>query len=197
MSHLVAELERHAALRSLAQSKLTGSADDASASASAALSVLYDLASSPATASDALRLLHELQVHQVELDLQAEELRGSRVELETALRRQTQLYDFAPVGCFTVDAGTVLHELNLAGAKLLGVSRDELLGQALDSFVAPQGVQLLHGMIARLNAGSTSERAAFAVRPREGGPRNVQAYVHPDPAGGAFLVALVDLSDSA
>ena len=67
-------------LRSRAVSMLTAQRVPASRppSASEALKVLHDLAASPATAADALALLHELQVHQVELDLQAEALRESR-----------------------------------------------------------------------------------------------------------------------
>ena len=55
-------------------------------------------------------MLHELQVHQVEVDLQDEELRRSRLELETSLNRQVQLYDYAPVGYLTVDCKAVLRE---------------------------------------------------------------------------------------
>jgi hypothetical protein len=82
-------------LRHRATSRLSAGAGATRApvSASNALAVLHDLASSPETAADALALLHELQVHQVELDLQADELRESRAGLETALRRQTDLYD--------------------------------------------------------------------------------------------------------
>ena len=103
---------------------------------SAALGVLHQLASSPATADDALALLHELQVHQVEIELQAEELQGTRVELETALQRQLQLYDAAPAGLFTLDADGTLYEINLTGANLLGMGRDELVGRALSGFLA-------------------------------------------------------------
>jgi hypothetical protein len=79
----------------------------------------------PANRTDALTLLHELQVHQVELDLQAQELHESRAELESTLRRQIELYDHQPVGCFAVDSRCILHELNLTGADMLGVARDE------------------------------------------------------------------------
>ncbi len=93
-------------------------------SASGALAVLHDLAASPETAADALALLHELQVHQVEVDLQAEALSESRVELETALHRQIELYDALPVGCFTIDRALVVHDLNRTGAAILGIGRD-------------------------------------------------------------------------
>src|ERR1700679_1938271 len=89
----------HAALRARAVVRLTGTegSHESWMKASAASQVLHDLASSPSTAAAAMALLHELQVHQVEVDLQDEELRRSCAELESTLTRQIQLYDFAPV----------------------------------------------------------------------------------------------------
>jgi len=154
--------------------------------------VLHELASSPSTAADALALLHELQVHQVELDLQAEELRASRLELEAALRRQIQLYESAPVGCFTIDLGGALRELNLAGAALLGCERDALLGQSLSGFLAPYSARALRTMLASVSAGHHGEACELQLIRREGGSRKVYATVDADPAGSAFLVALMD-----
>jgi hypothetical protein len=82
--------ESQADLRLRALQRLTGNngSHDARLNGSAAFQVLHDLASSPSTGAAALALLHELQVYQVELDLQDEELRRSRAELEAALTRQ-------------------------------------------------------------------------------------------------------------
>jgi PAS domain-containing protein len=185
------------ALRLRAVSYLNGRTDaqDPRASASTALGVLHDLASSPETAADALALLHELQVHQVELDLQAEELRSTRAELEAALTRQTQIYDCAPVGCFTLDRLGVLCELNLAGARLLGGEREALLGRPLDGFLAPAARPALQSMLARAAAGSGGSARALPLQPADGVPRRVQAAVAADPAGPGFLVALTELGD--
>ena len=81
-------------LRMRAIARLTGHSDpkDTRANSAAALAILHELASSPATAADSLKLLHELQVHQVELDLQNEELTASQRALEDALREQTILF---------------------------------------------------------------------------------------------------------
>lgn len=166
---------------------------DVAVSAAAALGVLHELASSPATAEDALTLLHELQVHQVELELQAEELRNSRAELEATLQRQVQLYDAAPVGYFTVDRRDVLHELNLPGAALLGSDRDKLLGRNLDAFLAAHSARALQAMLARIDAGSRAEAGALELAARDGASRVVQASVRADPAGGRYFVVLMDL----
>jgi PAS domain S-box-containing protein len=84
---------------------------------------------------DQVRLLHELQVHQIELEMQNQELRESRGELEAALARYTELYDFAPVGYLTLTFDGVIVEANLTGAKLLGIQRRNLMRKRFTSFV--------------------------------------------------------------
>lgn len=155
-----------------------------------ALAALHALAISPATAADALALLHELQVHQVELDLQAEELQDSRAELEAALDRQVELHDFQPVGCFSVDAQLVIREANLRGANMLGVARDTAPGLGLDSFFGADSARALRDLIAgtaEQACGPLAWRQAAAARPA------VRARVAPDPSGSGFLVALMSV----
>src|SRR5262245_32500195 len=65
-------------------------------------------------------LLHELRVHQLELELQNEELRTARGEQELALSRYTELFDFAPIGYATLRADHTLQDINHAGCQLLG-----------------------------------------------------------------------------
>ncbi|HTA88334.1 MAG TPA: ATP-binding protein [Polyangiaceae bacterium] len=83
------------------------------------------------------RLLHELRVHQIELEMQNEELRVSRAEVEAGLKRYTDLYDFAPVGYLTLSPEGTIRELNLPAARVLGRERSRLLGGRLQSFVSP------------------------------------------------------------
>jgi len=163
--------------------------------AAAALGVLYELASSPSTAESALTLLHELQVHQVELDLQDEELRRSRAELETTLARQIQLYDSAPLAYLTVDRGTAVRELNLTAAGMLGSERDPLLGRTLDSFLEPRSARALHTMLDRLTDGAPRGVCALQLVAPHGMPRNVYASATRDPDGRHFLVAFVDVAE--
>ncbi|MBS1157829.1 MAG: hypothetical protein H6R15_248 [Proteobacteria bacterium] len=77
----------------------------------------------PATPWDNERMLHELQVHQVELEMHNEELRHAYGEADALREKYADIYDFAPVGYFTLDAHGVILQLNLAGAILLGVKR--------------------------------------------------------------------------
>ncbi len=86
--------------------------------------------------TDARRALHELQVHQIELEVQNEELRKTRDEMEAGLGKYTDLYDFAPVGYFSLDEASRIMEVNLTGSLLLGVERSRLLHRCLDNFIA-------------------------------------------------------------
>jgi len=186
-------------LRQRALSRLTGNSDpqDTRANSSAALAVLHDLASSPATAADSLKLLHELQVHQVELDLQEEELRRSVAELEAALYRQVQLYDSAPAGCFTVDRSMALCELNRTAARLLGFDLDAVLGRALDSFLEPDSSRALHAALTRVAEGAKWEGCELRFVARDGVSQIAHASVGPDPAGQRFLIACVEVRQPA
>jgi signal transduction histidine kinase len=84
---------------------------------------------------DSQRLVHELEVHQIELEMQNTELREARDELEAALEKYADLYDFAPVGYFTLDRDTTILAANLTGATLLGVERSLLIGRLFGLFV--------------------------------------------------------------
>jgi PAS domain S-box-containing protein len=93
-----------------------------------------DVAAMPVT--DVQKLVHELQVHQIELEMQNDELRRTQAELEAARDRYVDLYDFAPTGHLTLDKRGTIVEANLRVATMLGVGRNKLLGQPLVRFIA-------------------------------------------------------------
>lgn len=92
----------------------------------------------PAEVEDAQRMLHELQVHQIELEMQNDELQDSRNEMEVLLEKYTDLYDFAPTGYFALNEQGCILEVNLTGASLLGIDRSLLISQCLARFVTPK-----------------------------------------------------------
>ena len=87
------------------------------------------------TDADVRKLAHELQVHQIELEMQNEELRKSQQELEDSRDKYSRLYDFAPIGYFTISDDGVIMEANLTGAKMLGVERSHLINKPLCVFI--------------------------------------------------------------
>jgi len=90
----------------------------------------------PRAVDETQRVLHELQVHQVELEMQNEELCQARAEMETLLEKYTDLYEFAPVGYFTLDRKGTILAVNLTGAGLLGIVRSRLKSRHFGNFVA-------------------------------------------------------------
>lgn len=186
-----------ASLRERAQTRFTraGSLTGTHVSATAALRVLLDLASSPGTAADALALLHELQVHQVELDLQAEELHSTRNELETAFARQVQLFNAAPAAYCVVDKQTRLHQVNATGALWLGNTREALHGQRLDLFLSPSSRDALRDLLVLVEQGRTTQSCTLVLQMPGTTPRTVCASACLDPAGTDFLLVLCAMAD--
>src|SRR5512140_273395 len=79
--------------------------------------------------ADAAKLVHELQVHQIELEMQNEELLLARGELEAALARYSDLYEFAPIGYFTLGRDGNIRKVNLTGARQTGLERARIDGR--------------------------------------------------------------------
>ena len=82
------------------------------------------------------RTLHELRVHQIELEMQNEELRRAQVELGTSRSRYFDLYELAPVGYFTIRELGLILEANLTASQLLGLARKSLVNQSISQFIA-------------------------------------------------------------
>ena len=80
-------------------------------------------------------LVHELQVHQIELEMQNDELRRSQISLEEANRKYSDFYDFAPVGFLTLDESGLIREVNLTAASQLGVTRRYLVDKPFRFFI--------------------------------------------------------------
>jgi PAS domain-containing protein len=195
MSQLTETSSYLSGLRERATTQLTNGirSDLSRTSTSEAMGVLFKLASSPSTAGDALALLHELQVHQVELELQHEELRRSRVELENDLVRQTTRIERAPAAFLVIDDATVLCDINLAGARLLGAARSDLLGRPLSRDLSTSsGIQLLK-MLLQARNGAVPETCELQWSPQGGVVRKLLATVDKDASTGRFVVVLLAL----
>jgi PAS domain S-box-containing protein len=95
-------------------------------------------------------LIHELRVHQIELEMQNDELRHIQGELEKTRDRYSHLYDFAPLGYFTVSEKEIIEEVNLTGATLLGIERRALIGKPFFRFVCRDNQDIFYKFRQRL-----------------------------------------------
>lgn len=114
--------------------------------------------------TDVKRLLHELQVHQIELEMQNHELRRAYDTAETALKKYTMLYDFSPMGYFTLDAESVICELNFTGAELLGERHFSLVNSNFKFFVAEHSLPVFNSFISKLYTGNAKESCEVKLR---------------------------------
>ena len=106
--------------------------------------------STSSTPEEMQRFIHELTVHQIELEMQREELARSRIELEASLDRYTELYDFAPLGYLTIDQSSKILAANLTATNMLGVARSQLLGIPLKLFFVPEDYVVVDAFIDKL-----------------------------------------------
>ncbi|MBI5443396.1 MAG: PAS domain-containing protein [Deltaproteobacteria bacterium] len=154
-------------------------------------------AASPRTGNeaDALRLLHELQVHQVELELQNAELERTRDEFEATLERYTDLYDFAAVGYLTLSRDGGIYSANLAGAALLGVPRARLLGRRFGVFLPLAQRPGFDAFLSRTLADTQRESCEVTLEPNGGGKRVVRVEATASPSGMECRAALLDVTE--
>lgn len=131
--------------------------------------------SAPArTLADTQRLVHELQVHQIELEMQNEELQESREQVEAGLERYTDLYDFAPVGYLTLGRDGAIRQVNLTASLLLGVERAQLAGRRLGIFLGEPERTGFNAFLKKVFASQAKEICESALRDEGKGPRQVQ-----------------------
>ena len=124
----------------------------------------------PSTEAENQRLVHELRVHQIELELQNEELREIQARLERSMERYADFYDFAPVGYFTLTDDGTIQELNLAGAALLGQERFRLIDRRFGLFVSAEARPAFNAFLDRALAAASGENCEIAIDRGEGAP---------------------------
>src|SRR5262249_9562871 len=139
--------------------------------------------------------LHELEVHQVELEIQNDKLKLAQRELETNLQRYTELFDFAPIGYATLGADGTVREINHAGASLIGRERGILAGRRFETFVADGDRKTFAGLLIGALGGDLSKCEMELLRPAQ-----APVWVRVTATGVArseptVLVAFVDVTE--
>src|SRR3989339_1630651 len=120
-------------------------------------------------------LVHELQVHQIELEMQNDALHQSQISLEEANRKYSDFYDFAPVGFLTLNESGLIREVNLTAASQLGVTRRHLVDKPFRFFIEVEDRNRFHLYLRRVF--------------QEPGPQPGEIKLH-QPDGGSFFARL-------
>ena len=154
-------------------------------------------------ARSAEELLHELQVHQIELEMQNEALRQSQMALAESRDRYVDLYEFAPVGYLTVGAGGKIEEINLTGVSLLRGERKKLLQTYFLSLVVAEDQHRWVRHVRELKREDGQDGVILALQRRDGTLFHAKldcAFTHDESArqagaSSAVRIAMSDVSD--
>ena len=151
-------------------------------------------AGDPATPAETHRLVHELQVHQIELELQNEELERARTEVEEGLSRYTDLYEFAPVGYLTLNREGEIRQVNLTGARLLGLERAHLVGKRLAILVDADSRPAFNAFLTKVFETGSKESCEVVVRPELASPFAVEFAATSASGGKECRVVATDIT---
>jgi len=146
--------------------------------------------------TDVRKLLHELQVHQIELEMQNEELRQANEKAETALKKYTMLYDSAPMGYFTLDSDGSICDLNFTGAELLGDKRFALVNSNFKLFISQESKAAFNTFFRKIFTGEAKESCEVML----GYDNNFLCFVYMEGIvtgddDRKCLLSVVDISD--
>lgn len=183
----------HEKMRSEAERRLregTATSTHGGALSPDTLGLLHRLASDPASASDALKLLHELQVHQVELDLQHGQIQINEQQMDDTLAHYRALFEFAPIAYLVLTLDGDVVEANAEAASLLEISPKEMAGRRIADLVPPGNQLPLAGLMKRLNGGAARAYCQLHVSDVGDAVPALQLSASISPGGTALLVAL-------
>jgi signal transduction histidine kinase len=147
------------------------------------------------TGEDAQRLLHELQVHQIELEMQNEGLLQARAAVENALEKYTDLYDFAPVAYVTLDRSGGILGVNLTGATLLGVERSRLIGLLFGRFLSAETRFRFPEFLGKVFTSRAKQACELSLVNGEHSPLIVRVVAVADTSGLECRMALIDMTE--
>ena len=141
------------------------------------------------------KLVHELEVHQIELEMQNEELVRARNEAESALKKYTELYDFAPTGYLTLDSSGTIHAVNLSGAALLGAGRSRLVGRLFGLFVSAEHRLFFSQFLSKVFSSKEKHSCEVKLAGEERYPLFVQIVAIAEASGSECSIALIDITE--
>lgn len=149
-------------------------------------------------ASDIEKLIHELQAHQVELEMQNNELLKVQQEIEESRIKYVDLYDFAPIGYVTLDQRGVIVEANLTLCSLLGIERKHLMNKPFSLYIANKFKVLLRSHVQKVLSKNTKQRCELMLLKKNGTPFYVSTEsiaMHDSKRGFLCQSAISDITD--
>ncbi|MFH0918719.1 MAG: PAS domain S-box protein [Fibrobacterota bacterium] len=141
------------------------------------------------------RLVHKLQAHEIELEMQNEELRQTHAHIETLLAQYADLYDFAPVGYMTLNRKGAIRQLNLTGARLLGIERSRLMNRRFNLFVAEADRYAFSAFLGNVFAGQAKECCEVTLPQQGSQPLVVQIEGTRSADGRECRAALLNITE--
>ena len=152
------------------------------------------------SAEDARKAVHELQVHEIELQMQNEELRRTQLELEEACERYAHLYDFAPCGYITLTASGEIKEANLTSASMLGMERKRLVKQKFTRFIREESQDDFYLFSRLVLSSGIRQTTQLELKGGTGAQLTVRvdgiADNHPEDHQARYRISLSDITDS-
>jgi len=164
--------------------------------AEAVLRSRRDGATPSADGGDTLRLLHELQVHQVELEMQNEELQRTRAEVESGLKLYADLFDFAPVGYLRVGVDGTILQANLFAVHLLGFEQSSLVGRSFLSCVSGSSRRNVEEFVRQLNQSMVRQTCEIELINQNKTAVIVQLAGVINPDKKSMVISLTDITES-
>jgi PAS domain S-box-containing protein len=152
------------------------------------------MADNTKTSPETQRLFHELQVHQIELEMQNEELQRARIEVEEGLSRYTDLYEFAPVGYLTLNREGEIRQVNLTGTRLLGLERSHLVGKRLGIMVDADSRPAFNAFLTKVFETCVKQTCEVLVRPELASPFAVEFAATASAAGKECRIVASDIT---
>ena len=148
----------------------------------------------------AIKTLHELRVHQIELEMQNEELRSTQLQLDAERDRYFQLYDMAPVGYLSVNEKGLILQANLSAAQLLKGARIHLAKQLFTNFIAPSDQDIYYLLRRKVIDTRQTQTCELQMKPKGSQPFWVRLTVNleqdgDDDAAVEFRIVISDISE--
>jgi PAS domain S-box-containing protein len=113
-------------------------------------------------------IIHELQVHQVELEMQNEELIAAKAEYESLSQKYLDLYEYAPVGYLTLDSNGIILKSNFIGAQLLAKEKKYILQRRFQSFIHSESTDIFHLFLSRVFGTGQKQSTEIKMLDKEG-----------------------------